>query len=87
MSITPKDASMTTTPRRACHHHAPVDLSHVWAPSRRGPASIVTDEDEVATVATNAFALAILGITPLIAFLAIDYVFPDLLFFLAPPSK
>jgi hypothetical protein len=76
----------TTRPRFRCRR-SNTDRSRDPISDRRHVTQIAADEEEAAMVAKYAFAIALLGITPLFAFLIIYYFFPDLLLFLDPPTK
>ena len=60
---------------------------HDRTPDRHRTTQIVANEEEMAFVAKGGFALAILGVTPLIVFLILYYFCPDLLRFLDAAAK
>lgn len=78
--------SKTTQPR-VRYRHTETDRSQNPIPDRRHVTQIAVEEKEAAMVAKYVFALALLGITPLVVFLFIHYFNPDLLLFLDPPTK
>lgn len=64
-----------TDAKRTQVHDRPdaIGRSHDPAPDRRHVTQMVTAEEEMAFVAKSVFALAIVGITPLVLFLVIHY--------------